>query len=105
MTQPQQELVFIILLFIGIIWAYGSGLPKGKKTKMDREFTGVLTRNKEKIFVGDTVDTVQGTQFKVVKLQHINGVKYALHDGERPFNLEPWMSPNLWLVENNNSKL
>jgi hypothetical protein len=63
-----------------------------------REFTGVLTRDKNKIYVGDTVDTVQGSEFKVVKLEILGGFKYALHDGIRPYDLEPWMSPNLWLV-------
>lgn len=63
-----------------------------------KEFTGVLTRNKEKIYVGDKVDTVQGTQFEVIKLEQKSGVKYALHDGKRPYDLEEWMSPNLWLV-------
>lgn len=64
-----------------------------------REYTGVRTRNDEKIYVGDHVETVQGTQFEVVKLEHINGPKYALHDGERPWDLEPYMSSNLWFVE------
>ncbi len=63
-----------------------------------REFTGVLTRDKKKIHVGDIVDTVQGTQFEVVKLEILGMVRYALHDGEKPYALENWMSPNLWLV-------
>ncbi len=66
----------------------------------EKDFVGVFTRSGKKIHVGDFVDTVQGTQFEVVKLEHIGGVKYALHDGKRPYDLEPWMSPNLWLVEN-----
>lgn len=65
---------------------------------MSKEFTGVLTRDGEKICVGDKVDTVQGTEFEVVKLEHVTGIKYALHDGTRPYDLEEWMSPNLWLV-------
>lgn len=65
-----------------------------------KEFTGVLTRNGEKIHVGDKVDTVQGTVFDVVKLENAFGVKYALHDGVRPYDLEEWMSSNLWIVEN-----
>lgn len=72
------------------------------------EFTGVLTRNGEKICVGNVVESVQGTQFDVIKLEGAMGIKYALHDGKRPYDLEPWMSPNLWLVNNsstNNSKL
>ena len=68
-----------------------------------KEFTGVLTRDGQKICVGHKVDTVQGTQFNVVKLEHRLGVKYALHDGHRPYDLEEWMSPNLWLVESSNS--
>jgi len=66
---------------------------------MEREYTGVKTRNNEKIYVGDKVDTVQGTTFDVIKLEHINGLKYALHDGTRPYDLETFMSANLWLVE------
>lgn len=66
---------------------------------MKKEFTGVLTRDGEKICVGDKVDTVQGTVFEVIKLEYITGVRYALHDGKRPYDLEEWMSPNLWLVE------
>jgi hypothetical protein len=62
------------------------------------EFTGVLTRDGEQICVGHKVDTVQGTMFDVIRLEHATGVKYALHDGTRPYDLEPFMSPNLWLV-------
>jgi hypothetical protein len=65
---------------------------------MEREFTGVFTRDGKKICVGDKVDTVQGTEFDVVKLENSSGVKYALHDGKRPYDLEPYMSQNLWLV-------
>ena len=50
------------------------------------------------IHVGDRVDTVQGTEFDVIRLEHAGGVKYALHDGDRPYDLEPYMSPNLWFV-------
>ena len=64
-----------------------------------KEYTGVKTRDNKKIYVGDKVDTVQGSVFTVVKLEHISGIKYALHDGKRPYDLEPFMSPNLWLVE------
>ena len=63
-----------------------------------REYTGIKTRDNKKIYVGDKVDTMQGTIFDVIKLETINGVKYALHDGERPYDLEPYMSPNLWLL-------
>ena len=66
---------------------------------MGKEYTGVKTRNKEKIYLGDKVDTVQGSTFDVVKLEHISGVKYALHDGKRPYDLESFMSPNLWLAD------
>lgn len=52
-----------------------------------------------KIYVGDKVDTVQGTEFEVVKLENAGGVKYALHDGKRPYDLDNSMSPNLWLVK------
>ncbi|MCP4984892.1 MAG: hypothetical protein GY928_02145 [Colwellia sp.] len=65
---------------------------------MEKEYTGVKTRDNKKIYVGDKVDTVQGSIFDVVKLEHINGSKYALHDGIRPYDLEPFMSHNLWLV-------
>jgi len=66
---------------------------------MNREFTGILTRNKEKIYVGDRVESVQGTEFDVIKLENaFNGIKYALHDGKRPYDLEAYMSPNLWLI-------
>ena len=34
-----------------------------------KEFTGVLTRDNQKICVGDVVDTVQGTKFEVIKLE------------------------------------
>lgn len=64
-----------------------------------KEFTGIFTRDGKKIHVGDRVDTVQGTEFEVIKLEHPLVEKYALHDGERPYNLEKWMSPNLWLIE------
>ncbi len=64
-----------------------------------KEFTGVFTRDNKKIYVGDKVDTVQGTVFDVVKLEYSNGlVEYALHDGNKPYALKPFMSPNLWLV-------
>ena len=63
-----------------------------------REFTGVLTRDEKRIYVGDRVDTVQGTQFQVVKLEILGFARYALHDGNKPYALEAWMSPNLWLV-------
>lgn len=63
-----------------------------------REFTGVLTRDEKQICVGDKVETVQGTVFDVIKLEHATGIKYALHDGNRPYDLEAYMSPNLWLV-------
>ena len=65
----------------------------------EKEYVGVKTRNGDKIYVGDKVDTVQGTVFDVVKLEHMGGFKYALHDGNRPYDLEPFMSPNLWLVK------
>lgn len=64
----------------------------------EKEFTGVFTRDGKKIHVGDRVDTVQGTEFEVIKLEHPTGVKYALHDGKRPYDLESYMSANLWLV-------
>ena len=66
---------------------------------MSKEFTGVLTRDGKPICVGDKVDSVQGTVFDVIKLEDATGVKYALHDGKRPYDLKEWMSPNLWLVE------
>lgn len=65
----------------------------------EREFTGVLTRDNKRICVGDKVESVQGTEFKVIRLEHTAGVKYALHDGKKPYDLEGWMSPNLWLVD------
>ena len=66
--------------------------------KPEKEFTGVLTRDKKKIYVGDRVDTVQGTEFEVIKLEIAGKVEYALHDGTRPYALESYMSPNLWLI-------
>ena len=69
------------------------------ENKNDKEFTGVFTRYKEKIFVGDKIETVQGNVFDVIKLE-INGViKYALHDGKRPYDLDEYMSPNLFLIK------
>ena len=70
-----------------------------KSSSNKKEFTGVYTRDKKKIHVGDRVDTVQGTEFDVIKFETTNGVKYALHDGKRPYDLESYMSPNLWLIE------
>lgn len=67
--------------------------------KNEKEFTGIYTRYKEKIFVGDKVESIQGTVFDVIKLEHLNGVKYALHDGQRPYDLEEYMSPNLFLIK------
>lgn len=81
----------------------GYGLSKSEAERIrdynKEEFTGVLTRDGKRICVGHKVDTVQGTVFEVVKLENSTGVKYVLHDGQRPYALEEWMSPNLWLVE------
>ncbi len=63
------------------------------------EYTGVLTREGKPIFVGDTVDTVQGTVFKVSKVKDFFGnYTYTLFDGVKHWKLLPNMSPNLWLV-------
>lgn len=70
---------------------------------MDKERipTGVLTRDRKVIYVGDVVDTVQGTVFKVIQfegdfyLEEIELGKTGLYD------LKPYMSPNLWHVNKN----
>lgn len=64
----------------------------------NKEYTGVVARNGDKIYVGDKLETVQGSDFEVVKLNSLEGDKYAIHDGERPYDLKSFMSPNLWIV-------
>jgi hypothetical protein len=57
--------------------------------------TGVLARNGEPIFFGDVVESVQGTVFNVVS--HPSGP--AIEVSGDVFELRPYMSPNLWIVD------
>lgn len=57
--------------------------------------TGVPARDGTMIKVGDTVESVQGTVFEVVEQ---NG-NFYLKRPEGLYNLESYMSPNLWIIK------
>lgn len=66
-------------------------------TDLNRKIqTNVKARNGDIIHVGDRVDTVQGTIFEVIEC---DGIFYLL-DSEGMWDLEPWMSPNIWIINN-----
>jgi hypothetical protein len=62
--------------------------------------TGVLARNGEPIFFGDVVESVQGTVFNVVS--HPSGPALEVDGGF--YELEAYMSPNLWIVNKSNRR-
>jgi len=64
------------------------------RERNERQETGVLSRSGDMIYVGDTVESVQGTRFTVVK--HFN--QFAIENEQGRFELKPYMSPNLWIV-------
>lgn len=63
------------------------------QTHTPRE-TGVTARDGTMIKVGDTVESVQGTVFKVVE----SDGQFYIERPEGLYDLKPYMSPNLWIL-------
>jgi len=63
---------------------------------VSRKATGIKARNGDMIHVGDIVQTVQDTVFKVVET-HL-GCFLERPDGL--YDFEAYMSPNIWIIGN-----
>lgn len=63
---------------------------------MPNKETNVKARSGDMIHVGDLVQTVQDTIFEVV--EHAGEFRLKDSDGKL-WELEPYMSPNLWIIE------
>ncbi len=57
--------------------------------------TNVTARNGDMIYVGDKLESVQGTKFTVVIFEGEYCVQ--TEDGSY-YELKPYMSPNLWII-------